>query len=121
MKIHLREGGGRGWGAKTQQFLIGRRIRANIPLSVDESEVQKGGHFCAFFYFINPEVEHGAPPSEVEQSERTWPKLAELGEDILLETNPQNRARPQDDVSRASPNSFKLDLRYYIYNVTYNI
>ena len=35
------------WGAKNKQFLIGRPIRANIPLSVDESEVQKGGHFGA--------------------------------------------------------------------------
>ena len=51
MKIHgnssLGEGGGRAWGAKNEQFPIGRRIRANIPLSVDESEVQKGGHFGA--------------------------------------------------------------------------
>ena len=76
MKIHLSEGGGGGWGAKNEQFLIGRPIRANIPLSVDESEVQKGGHFCAFFYFINPEVEHGAPPPNFEQPQRNLPKLA---------------------------------------------
>ena len=114
MEIHLWEGGGRGWGAKNEQFPIGRRIRANIPLSVDESEVQKGGNFCAFSYLKNPEVEHGAPPAEVSASERTWPNLSGGGEDILLETNPQNRARPQDDVSRASPNSLKLYIIYYI-------
>ena len=69
-------GGGRGWGAKNEQFPIGRRIRANIPLSVDESEVQKGGHFCAFFYFINPEVEHGAPAPGSAEVGRNWPDLA---------------------------------------------
>ena len=69
MEIHLWEGGGRGWGAKNEQFPIGRRIKANIPLSVDESEVQKGGHFCADSYFITGDCEHGAPA----------PNLAEPG------------------------------------------
>ena len=79
MKIHLWEGGGRVWGAKNEQFLIGRRIRANIPLSVDESEVQKGGHFCADSYFIKPDREHGAPPAVVAEpraTERSWADLA---------------------------------------------
>ena len=52
---------------------------------------------------------------------RTWPHLAAGGEDILLETNPQNRARPQDDVSRASPNSLKLYIIYYIYYILHII
>ena len=67
---------GRGWGAKNEQFPIGRRIRANIPLSVDESEVQKGGHFCAFSYLKNPEVEHGAPPAEVSGLRRNLAEVA---------------------------------------------
>ena len=53
--------------------------------------------------------------------ERRWPQLAEGGEDILLETNPQNRARPQDDVSKASPNSLKLYIIYYILYIIYYI
>ena len=76
MEIHLWEGGGRVLGAKNEQFPIGRRIRANIPLSVDESEIQKGGHFCAFFYFINPEVEHGAPPPQVSGLRRNLAHVA---------------------------------------------
>ena len=64
--------GGRGWGAKNEQFPIGRRIRANIPLSVDESEVQKGGHFCADSYMVTAEVEHGAPPADSSAFWRTW-------------------------------------------------
>ena len=72
MEIHLWEWGGRGWGAKNEQFPIGRRIRANIPLSVDESEVQKGGHFCAFSYLKNPDRGHGAPPSNLGAISRRW-------------------------------------------------
>ena len=110
MEIHLWKGGvGRGWGAKNEQFRIGRRIRANNSLSVDESEVQKGGHFGAERTIDRPRswarraaTGHG----------RTWADFGGPGEDILLETNPQNRARPQDDVSKASPNSFKLYIIY---------
>ena len=105
--------GGRGWGAKNEQFPIRRRIGADNSSSVDESEVQKGGHFCADSCVITGDCGHGAPPAEVAELERTWPKLAEGGEDILLETNPQNRARHQDDVSKASPNSLKLYIIYY--------
>ena len=57
--------------------------------------------------------------------ERRWAEFGGPGEDILLETNPQNRARPQDDVSRASPNSLKLyiiyDILYIIYHILYII
>ena len=70
---------------------------------------------------VTAEVEHGAPPPNFAELGRTWAEPGGLGEDILLETNPQNRARPQDDVSRASPNSLKLyDILYTIY-IIYNI
>ena len=39
---------------------------------------------------------------------RSWPEPAGLGVDILLGSNPLLRARHQDDVSKASPNSLKL-------------
>ena len=55
---------------------------------------------------------------------RSWPHVAAVGRTWrghLLENNPQNRARPQDDVSKASPNSLKLYIIYYILYIIYYI
>ena len=74
-----------------------------FSLLVNWSEAPKGGHFVAEFHLVTGECEHGAPAPHLAEFGRNRPNLAEGGEDILLETNLQNRARPQDDVSNGKP------------------